>query len=191
MALRSPRRCQPYQLPTHGLQTRCSCPLVCGSGWGSPSPFPSFGEGRSSSFLAEGRTAAKLSSLAFWAPPGLRSGTEACPALLQATARRCRSAGVTRRRSEKLCWQPPSPLGKRNAAIASTQRWPGGRQREACGRGMLPPMPLPPCPPPGGGTAKTPSDRLMAEGAPRITYPPGRCGRAPSVLGEGGHPAQH
>ena len=34
------------------------------------------------------------------------AGTEACPALLQATARRCRSAGVTTGRGEPPCCQP-------------------------------------------------------------------------------------
>ena len=53
------------------------------------------------------------------------AGSEACPALLQATARRCRSARVTKGRGEQLCCLPFLSLGKGLATFAPERRWLG------------------------------------------------------------------
>ena len=80
------------------------------------------------------------------------AGTEARLALLQATARRCRSARVTKGRGEKLCCPPFPSLGEGKATFAARRRWPGVAWKGGLRPGDDPPQrPLPPFMPPGGG----------------------------------------
>ena len=90
---------------------RRPCPLVCGSGQaGVPlrgrAISPSLkGRGGAPSLREEGRWQG-LVALPCGRHQVPEAGMVACPALLQATARRCRSAGVTTGRGEPPCCQP-------------------------------------------------------------------------------------
>ena len=167
VAPRSPRRCPPYPPPIRKPQhaalarwwaevARQACPFE-----GAPSPFPLRGECPS---LRGGGRRQGLVALPCGRHQVPDTGTVACPALLQATARRCRSAGDTTGQGEQLCCQPFFPLGgaghlRFNAKVAR-----GGVKERLEAGGCYPLKPLPSFMPPGGGTNVPPLAALQLEG---------------------------